>query len=124
MAQSRTSLASQVPAEFDRGVMVRILSQQDRENTRVTSFAGVVTWNPDNVADGDSTTTTVVVPGVVADIKAHVRVFPPYSLQGMIAGGYVSADDQVTIVLNNNSGLAVNLASGVWGVVVESFLLT
>lgn len=124
MAQSRTFLSAQAPAEYDRGVFFRILAIQDRENTRLTSFAGTVSWNPADTADGDNASTTVTVPGVVANVLASVRVFAPYSLQGMIAGGYVSADDTVTIVLNNNTGGSVNLGAGTWGVVVESFVLT
>lgn len=124
MAQSRTFLSSQAPAEYDRGVIARVLGIQDRENTRLTSFAGVVSWNPPDTADGDNASTTVTVPGVVANVLASVRVFAPYSLQGMIAGGYVSADDTVTIVVNNNTGAPVNLGTGTWGVVVESFVLT
>lgn len=124
MALSRTNLATQAPVSYDRGVLAKILGQQDRENTRLTNFAGTVVWNPDNVADGDNTTTTVTVPGVLANVLNHVRVFAPYSLQGMVATGYVSADDTVTVVLANATGSAVNLGSGTWGVVVESFVLT
>jgi hypothetical protein len=67
---------------------------------------------------------TVVVPGVKAGVLASVRVFPPYDLQGLTATGYVSADDEVTIVLDNNTAGAVNLGEGVWSVVVENYPLT
>ena len=124
MAQSRTNLAIQTPAEYDRGVVARILSLQDKENSRLTFASATATWNPDNVADGDSVSTTVTVTGVRANVLHHVRVFAPYSLQGLQADGYVSADNTVTITLNNNTGSAVNLGSGTWGVLVENFVVT
>lgn len=67
---------------------------------------------------------TVIVPGVKANVPASVRVFPPYDLQGLVASAYVSADDEVTIVLDNNTAGAVNLPSGLWGVLVENYPLT
>lgn len=124
MARSRTHLSIQAPSSYDRGVMARILAQQDRENTRLTYAAGTVVWNPVDLADGDSTSTTVDAAGAVANVLHNVRVFAPYPLQGLIVGGYVSADDQVTITLHNTTGGNVNLASGTWGVVVENFLQT
>jgi len=124
MAGNRTSLALQVPQQYDRGTLARILGLQDRENSRISAFGGTVTWDPASIADGDSESKAVVVPGVVANVLASVRVFAPYSLQGMIVGGYVSADDEVTLVLNNNTGFAVNLGSGTFGVLVENFVLT
>ena len=124
MARSRTYLRDQVPATYDRGVLARIFAQQDRENTRLSFYAATASWNPASVADGDNVTTTITVPGVTANVMASVRVFPPYSLQGLIAGGYVSADDTVTVVLNNNTGGAVDLGAGTWGVIVEVFLIT
>lgn len=66
---------------------------------------------------------TVVVPGVRANVYANVRVFPPYDLQGLDCGGYVSDDDEVTIVLTNDTGSPVNLANGTWRVLVENFPL-
>lgn len=121
MGQSRTFLSQQVPAGYDRPTFARIFAQQDRENTRVTFAKGTGTWNPDNVADGDSVSTTITAVGSVANVLHHVRVFAPYSLQGLIVGAYVSADDTVTLTLHNTTGSAVNLGSGTWGVVVENF---
>ncbi|HYF34377.1 MAG TPA: hypothetical protein VD994_03725 [Prosthecobacter sp.] len=123
-APTRTALAQQTPVQYAAQVFARLLRTIDLEFVRLTQFTATVTWNPASIADGDNATTTVTVTGVRAGIRAHVRVFPPYSLQGLIAGGYVSADDTVTICLNNNTGGAVDLGSGVWGVAVENFVFT
>jgi len=123
-APTRTGLAQQTPLSYVASTIARILRAIDMEFARLTQFAATVTWNPASVADGDSVTTTVTVRGVRAGIRSCVRVFPPYSLQGLMAGGYVSADNTVTIILHNNSGGAVDLGSGVWGVAVENFVLT
>jgi len=124
MAPTRTGVAQQTPAQYVASTFARILRAIDAEFSRLTQFTATVTWNPASIPDGDAVTTTVTVKGVRAGIRAHVRVFPPYSLQGVMAGGYVSANDTVTILLNNNSGGAVDLGSGVWGVAVENFVFT
>lgn len=124
MARSRTNLSLQAPVNYDRGVMARILSQQDQENTRLTYAAGTGTWNPGDIANGASDTTTITAVGAVANVLHHVRVFAPYSLQGLQSDAYVSADDTVTISLYNNTGGNVNLGSGTWGVAVENFIQT
>lgn len=123
MAQSRTFLSQQIPSSYDRETFARVMAQQDRENTRLTFAAGTGVWNPDDVADGDSVTTTITAVGAVANVLHSVRVFAPYSLQGLIVGAYVSADDTVTITLHNTTGSNVNLGSGTWGVLVENFVL-
>jgi hypothetical protein len=68
-------------------------------------------------------TKTVVVPGVKVNVPAAVRVFPPYTMQGLDVGAYVSADDQVTIVVTNDTGSPINLGNGIWRVVVENYPL-
>lgn len=120
----RTNLGTLVPQRYDAGALARSLQSADVEFTRLTSVGATLTWDPASVANGASTTTTLTAPGVKANVRASVRVFPPYSLQGLICGAYVSADDTVTVVLNNNSGGAVNLGSGSWGVLVENFVIT
>jgi len=124
MATSRTTLSAQVPQEYDRGVFGRLLRSVDNEFNRLTQFANDFTWNPASVANGSYTSTTVTIKGIKANTKNHVRVFAPYSLQGLITAGYVSADDTVTVTLHNTTGGAVDLGSGEWGVIVESFVQT
>lgn len=114
--------ASQVPREYAPDTIARLFRNIDQEARRVTAYSGVVTWNPASVANGASTSTTVTVPGVLANVKAHVKVFAPYTLSGLSQTGYVSADDTVTILLQNNSGGAVDLGSGEWGVTVENWI--
>lgn len=116
-----TSNAQQVPREYAPDVYGRIHRNIDQEFRRITAYSGVVTWNPGNILDGDQDSTTVPVPGVLANVKAFVKVFAPYTLSGLSSTGYVSADNTVTILLQNNSGGAVNLGSGEWGVTVENF---
>lgn len=123
-APARTTGASQVPPSYAKDAISRIAQQYDREFARLTSYAGTVVWNPANIAVGGSDTTTVTVPGVKVNALASVRVFAPYTLSGLQASGYVSADDTVTIVLANNTAGAVNLGSGTWGVLVENMVKT
>lgn len=44
----------------------------------------------------------------------RVELFPPYDMQGIIAFGYVSAQDTVKISLFNPTGGTIDLASGSW----------
>lgn len=119
---SRINTASRVPQQYTPAPFSEILRDVDAEVSRLTSYAGTVLWNPANILDGDNDSVIVTVPGVKVNTLASVRVFAPYTLSGLVVGGYVSADNQVTIVLNNNTGGAVNLASATWGVVVENFV--
>lgn len=121
---SKPVLAARVPRQYDPQTLAVLLRIVETAFERLSAFAGQATWNPSSVANGASTTTTVTVPGVKANTMASVRVFPPYTLSGLVATGYVSADDTVTIVLANNTGGAVDLGSGTWGVVVENFVRT
>lgn len=75
-------------------------------------FSKTVTWNPANLNDGTQTTQDVTVTGVrLADANTVTAGFNA-DLQGMQLTGYVSADDTVTVVLRNETGGALNLASG------------
>lgn len=75
--------------------------------TRVTATKE---WDPTNVLAGANTSTTVTVPGAVLGQPA-VAGFS-LSLQGMHLTAYVSAVETVTVILNNVTAGAVNLASG------------
>lgn len=118
---SKFGLSSRTPRQYDAQTISEILRLVDYELKRLTTYAGEVTWDPGSIANAASATTTASVPGAVAGARASVRVFPPYTLSGMTADGYVSADDTVTIVLSNLTGGAVDLGSGLWGVSVETF---
>lgn len=68
------------------------------------------TWNPASVAAGSTTSTTISVVGAVLGQRTTASF--SLSLQGMILGSYVSAADTVTVVLNNNTAGALDIASG------------
>lgn len=121
---SRVRSDGRLSAKYDAGSLARLLRQYDDELNRITAFQGTVSWNPASVANGASTSTTVPVPGAKVNSPAHVRVFAPYTLSGLQADGYVSADDTATITLNNNTGGPVDLGLGTWGVVVENMVRT
>ncbi|NDD53424.1 hypothetical protein EBZ39_06040 [bacterium] len=76
------------------------------------------TYNPGNIASGAGEvsgpiTVTGAAFGDVVDVAA------PYDLQGMQATGYVSAADTVRIKLSNDTGGAIDLASGSWKIKVR-----
>jgi len=79
-------------------------------------LTGSATYDAPSLADGATTTTTITVPG--ARLGDMVQVAPPFSASGMIITGNVSATNTVTIVINNESGGTVDLASGTWRVAV------
>lgn len=69
-----------------------------------------VTWDPGEIANGASTTTTVTVPGAA---KGDFATFSfSWDLLGLIPGAYVSDDNTVTVVLGNLTGAPVDLPSG------------
>lgn len=75
-------------------------------------FGNTVVWDPPNVLNGAQTIVTIAVPGVKVAGYNTVTVGFNADLQGMRLTGYVSADDVVTAVLRNDTGGAINLASG------------
>ena len=78
---------------------------------------GTITWDPANLVDGaGETSNSITVTG--AALGDYVVVAAPYDLQGMICSGYVSASNTVKIRVQNESGGAIDLASGVWKVKV------
>lgn len=72
-------------------------------------------WNPGNLADGAGETSSgITVTG--AAFTDFVLVGAPYDLQGITCTAYVSATDTVKIRLQNETGGAIDLASGTWKV--------
>jgi hypothetical protein len=83
----------------------------DAMRTLQATFA----WDPGNLADGTGeTSAAVTVTG--AAFGDVVLVGAPYDLQGIICTGYVSAADTLRVRLQNETGGAINLASGDWKV--------
>jgi hypothetical protein len=70
-----------------------------------------------SIAAGGSGTATIEVTGVRPDKGMAVSVGPPSGFNtGLVPFGYVSADDEVTIVLYNRTGGAIDPPAGVYGV--------
>lgn len=82
-------------------------------------FEASVTWDPASVADGDSSNQTVTVTGVAVGEGWYVDVSPGIAPQGMSVDATVDATDTVRIVVNNNTGGAIDLASSSWKVYCE-----
>ncbi len=78
-----------------------------------TTLNATATYNPPSIADKSSALSSgITVTGAV--FGNYVEVSAPYDLQGLSATAYVSASDTVVILLLNNTGGAVDLASGTW----------
>lgn len=82
-----------------------------------TVFYKQATINPSSLVDGAGE--TIQVTGVVgATLGDWVLVSAPYDLQDITVTGYVQANDIVEIRIQNESGNTVDLASGVWRILV------
>ena len=68
------------------------------------------TWNPAEIADGDSTSNSVTVPGAV--IGDHVIATHNWYDQFLTMNAHVSAANTVLCILTNNTGAPVNLSEG------------
>lgn len=95
-----------------------IRGEFDLLKVRLASLRASKTWDPASMLDGGTQTTTISVVGA----KLGDFAFPSFSLslQGIISTAYVSADNVVTVVLQNETGGTINLASGTLRVVVVS----
>jgi hypothetical protein len=77
--------------------------------TAAAPLSGSTTWNPGDLADGVTESTTVTVTG--AAVGDFVEVSLGVALQNLILSGEVSAADTVTATLLNETGGNINLAS-------------
>lgn len=76
---------------------------------------GSLVWDPGNLVDGAGETSSgITVTG--AAFGDFVDVAAPYDLQGITVTAYVSASNTVKIRAQNETGGAINLASGTWKV--------
>lgn len=94
-----------VVAKFATGGEVQLAKQG-----AVTSIEGTATYDPGNLVDGAGVTTTVTVTGAV--LGDYVLVSFSLDLQGILLTGYVSAADTVSVRFQNETGGAIDLASG------------
>lgn len=76
-----------------------------------------VTYDPASMATltGTVSDAFTVTGAAVGD---RVNVFPPYSLQGVIASGFVDAANSVKFSLFNPTGGTLDLAEGEWRIQV------
>jgi len=82
-----------------------------------TIFYKQATINPASLVDGAGE--TIQVTDVVgATLGDFVLVSAPYDLQDITVTAYVQANDVVEIRLQNESTATVDLASGIWRIIV------
>jgi len=73
-------------------------------------LAGSATWDPGSIADGDEEAKEITVTGAV--LGDFVLVSFSLDVTDLLLGGSVTAADTVTALLLNNTGGAIDLASG------------
>lgn len=98
------------------GAAVAFAAPTFRTHTLMSTLEASTTWDPTNIANGASTTTTVAVAG--ASTADFVIASSNTQLAGLSLSAYVSAPDTVTLVLTNNTGVAVDRPSGTFNVKV------
>lgn len=81
----------------------------------ITTTPASIVWNPSSIASG-SGETSPAISVVGATFGKPVVVAAPYDLQGMTATAYVDGANSVRIRVDNNTGGAIDLASGTWKV--------
>lgn len=101
---------TQAVVQFPTGTVIPIATE-GRINLK-----GSAVYDPASIADATGVTTTVAITG--AAIGDHVLVSFSLNLQGIILTGYVSAADTVSVRFQNETGAAIDLASGTIDVVV------
>lgn len=106
-------------ARLERAIVA--LCRQEFNKRPITVVAEVGgTFDPANLADAAGLTQTFTATG--AAFGDYVLLAAPYSLQGITATAYVSAANQIAVRLQNESGGAINLASGTWTAIVLRLL--
>jgi len=96
------------------GVVSRVwwdyLKSMDRLLRVLQGLEGSKTFDPSNLADGTGETTTITVTGAALGDFAMASF--SLNLQGITLTAWVSAADTVSVRMQNESGGALNLASG------------
>jgi hypothetical protein len=77
---------------------------------RIEVPSGAATYDPASIADGAGLTTTVSVNG--AQLGDYARASFSNDLQGLIVTAWVSAANTVSVRFQNETGAAIDLASG------------
>lgn len=86
-------------------------------STSIGTIRASKTWDPGSIADGAILSTTVTVSGAALGDFA-LASFSLALPDGMTISAYVSATNQARVTLRNNTGGAVDLASGTLAVAV------
>lgn len=94
-----------------------IVPQNNGEGPR-RFLRGSATWDPASVANGAVVSTTVTVTGAALGDPVSVG-FSSITTQAVMLSAHVSAADTVTVVLRNESGGAIDFASGTLTAVVS-----
>lgn len=76
------------------------------------TLRGVLVVDPASIANGTFGTFAITVPGAV--LGDYAIVAPPYQIAGLQLTAYVSNANEVTVILKNDTGGAIDLASGTW----------
>ncbi|MBX6770893.1 MAG: hypothetical protein IRY83_04155 [Chloroflexi bacterium] len=93
----------------------RVASLETQERPR--RLVAAVTWDPPSLAAGAVAATTVSVPGAaVGDVA--VADHDQIGARNVLLSAYVQAADTVRVVLRNETGATVDIASGTLRVVV------
>lgn len=80
--------------------------------TKITNhISGTTTWDPPSISNGTATSTTVTVPGAAVGDTVAVGFSQAVPGKALLVGA-VTATNTVTVTLFNNTGGALNLASG------------
>lgn len=80
-------------------------------NAITLAVTGTKTWDPGNILDGDAETTTLTVTGAVVG-QVCTASQSTLTAATLVIAAFPSAADTVRVVLNNNSGGAVDITSG------------
>lgn len=105
---NKVSISQNVPRGYDTARFADFFRQI--EAFRDSFLMGEATYDPANLVDGAGATTTVSVPGAVMGDFA-VASFSN-DLQGITLTAYVSSVNTVSVRFQNESGGALDLASG------------
>jgi len=89
---------------------IRVYHAHEPIHTGAVYLENIATFNPPNLADGAGTTTTVTVTG--AALGDYAIASFSLDLQGITVTAYVSSANTVSVRFQNESGGALDLASG------------
>jgi uncharacterized membrane protein len=105
---NKLAISHRVPSKYDAATFAEFLRQIERFTNGF--LIGETTYDPPNLVDGTGTTTTVTVAGAVLGDFAIASF--SNDLQGITLTAFVSAAHTASVRFQNESGGALDLASG------------